>query len=175
MTLPSTPFSPKSSPPPPSSSSSSSWIRPCLACSVLLKTGWCLHLNCGRCMFHCLSGLYVKIFFGIRLSSIHRTWYRSGVSSYEESEYNCFYITELPAPFRRARVYIRVVLSSSRTYKTYFPPVFVLPNCMYWGHTAWGTMLQPGRSRVRYPMRSLVYSIDPIFPAALWPWGRLSL
>jgi hypothetical protein len=29
-------------------------------------------------------------------------------------------------------------------------------------------MLQAGRSRVRFPMRSLDFSIDSIFPAALW-------
>jgi hypothetical protein len=36
-------------------------------------------------------------------------------------------------------------------------------------------LLQTGRSRDRFPMRSLDFSIYLIFPAALWPWGRLSL
>jgi hypothetical protein len=36
-------------------------------------------------------------------------------------------------------------------------------------------MLQAGRSRVRFPIRSLDFSIVLIFPAALWPWDRLSL
>jgi len=37
------------------------------------------------------------------------------------------------------------------------------------------TALQAGRSRVRFSMVSLECFIDIILPAALWPWGRLSL
>jgi len=39
----------------------------------------------------------------------------------------------------------------------------------------WGTALQAGRSRVRFLMVSLDFFIDIILPAALWPWGWLSL
>ena len=38
-----------------------------------------------------------------------------------------------------------------------------------------GTALQPGRSRVLFPMGSLRFFINIIPPAALWPWDRLSL
>jgi hypothetical protein len=34
-------------------------------------------------------------------------------------------------------------------------------------------MLQDGRSRVRFPTKSLNFSIDPILPGTLWPWGHL--
>jgi hypothetical protein len=43
------------------------------------------------------------------------------------------------------------------------------------GTVGWGTALQGGRSRIRFPMVLLEFFIDIILPAALWPWGRLSL
>ena len=43
---------------------------------------------------------------------------------------------------------------------------------LFGGHAA---ALQVGRSRVRFPILSLEIFIDIILPAALWPWGRLSL
>jgi hypothetical protein len=36
-------------------------------------------------------------------------------------------------------------------------------------------MLQAGRSRIRFPMKSLDFSVNLILPAVLWPWGRLGL
>jgi hypothetical protein len=38
----------------------------------------------------------------------------------------------------------------------------------------WGTMLQAGRSRVRFLNRTLNFLINLTRPAALWPWGHNS-
>ena len=43
------------------------------------------------------------------------------------------------------------------------------------GTVGWGTAGQAGRSWVQFPMVTLEFFIDIIFPAALWPWGQLSL
>jgi hypothetical protein len=43
------------------------------------------------------------------------------------------------------------------------------------GAVGWGTALQAGRSRIRFPMVSLEFFIDIIRPTALWPWGWLSI
>jgi hypothetical protein len=41
--------------------------------------------------------------------------------------------------------------------------------------SGWGTALQIGRPRVRFPMVLLECFIDIILPVTLWSWGRLSL
>ena len=53
-------------------------------------------------------------------------------------------------------------------------------HCSITGHAAggavgWGTVLQAGRSPVKFPMVSLEVFIDITLPGALWPWGWLSL
>ena len=42
------------------------------------------------------------------------------------------------------------------------------------GAVGWGTALQAGRSRVRFPMVSLEFFIDIILLAALWPLTEMS-
>jgi len=43
------------------------------------------------------------------------------------------------------------------------------------GVFGWGTSPQAGRSRARFPLGSLEFIIALLLPAALWPWGRLTL
>ena len=43
------------------------------------------------------------------------------------------------------------------------------------GALGWGTALQVGRSQFRFPTVSFEFFFDIILPAALWPWGWLSL
>jgi hypothetical protein len=50
----------------------------------------------------------------------------------------------------------------------------LLLRVMRW-RSGWGTALQNGRTRFRFPMASLEFFIDIILPAALCLWGRLSL
>ena len=63
------------------------------------------------------------------------------------------------------------ILPSPKTY-LHCPPLKKGARC---GTVGWGTVLQAGRSWARFPMVSLEFFIDIILPAALWPWGWLSL
>jgi hypothetical protein len=40
-----------------------------------------------------------------------------------------------------------------------------------WGTLLVAQLLQAGKSRFRFPMLSLEFFIDIMFPAALWAWG----
>jgi hypothetical protein len=44
-----------------------------------------------------------------------------------------------------------------------------------WWRSGWGTALQTGKSRDRFPKVSLEFFNGIILLVALWPWGRLSL
>jgi hypothetical protein len=58
---------------------------------------------------------------------------------------------------------------------TDYPCIYSSVVTSYGAHgsiAGWGTMLQAGRSWVRFLMRSLDFSVD-ILSAALCPWGRL--
>jgi hypothetical protein len=43
------------------------------------------------------------------------------------------------------------------------------------GVVCWGSALQGGRPRVRFPVESFEVFMDIIHPGVLWPWSRLSL
>jgi hypothetical protein len=49
-------------------------------------------------------------------------------------------------------------------------PQLLQENMAHGSIVGWGTMLQAGRSRVRFPMSLLEFIIDLILPATLCPW-----
>ena len=64
-----------------------------------------------------------------------------------------------------------------RSHKFYVTHIYIHTRALRARGSAvvWGTALQAGRARVRLAMVSEAFFIDIILPAALWPWGWLSL
>jgi hypothetical protein len=111
-------------------------------------------------------------------------------SEEHSSSYFAYLIRELNGKYRH--LLYKLLLSSPTCYRTIrrgrcltSSPTsrtrkYSVVNCLrymiyYTSHIQTNAMLQAGRSRIRFPMRSLGISIDLILPAALWPCGPLGL
>jgi hypothetical protein len=83
------------------------------------------------------------------------------------------------SPFKRTNEVLRIFCNEISTVRV-FPYVlftsFILRFIVLKApNFCWGTVLQAGRSRVQFPMRSLDFSIDLTLPSALLLWGRVSI
>ena len=69
-----------------------------------------------------------------------------------------------------------ILLRDGKLISVQYSPVIFRVNYSSWGARSepvgWGTVLQAGRSWVRFPLVSLEFFIKLIFPAALWPSNK---
>jgi len=151
------------------------WLADWNMCLMLLKViTFCSNTLC-QGTFCCgaeslgFSRVYLNVWriFNLASDEEHVTPYAQWTTRRNEFK---FYICNCTGPLVRGFCNL---LWSKAAYPKYVLILEKLRTCG--GAVGWGTALQVGRSRVRFPIVSLEFFIDIILPATVWPWGRLSL
>jgi hypothetical protein len=123
-------------------------------------------------MIELVSGMPARIFVSARIRAASRLkLFRKPISRTLRGTLTPGWSTE------RQRIWAAGQTNSCFSYKVFWRIYLISGLCPLarGSVVAWGAMPQAGRPRIRFPMRSQNISIDLIFPAALWPWSRLSL
>jgi hypothetical protein len=127
-----------------------------------------IHASMNACNIYCikLSSMWLAMYCFLRRNGIKKEAYTSD-SEFTLTAYSYFHQQLMQIWIcRQKNLWI--------TYIEFFLTQSILLGARG-SIVGWGTMLQAGRSRVLFPMRSLDFSFDAILPAALWPWCRLDL
>jgi len=112
-------------------------------------------------------------------SSIHWSDKYSFLICHFPKETICFirdnwkYLSYAASAYRPHKNYTRILIYISVLFNIYIY-IYIYIGARG-GAVGWGTALQAGRSRVRFPTVSFEFFIYIILPAALWPWDWFSL
>jgi len=141
-----------------------------LMSGVPLETCWAFNKRWNNKLYYKLHPVGISI----------QSYYDARVHEYQTSQYNISCLSHVPCacykhppfysywPDKLSNIWRRVqIIKVIATYMKF--------SGARGGAVGWGTTLHAGRSRVRFPMVSLEFFIDINLPAALWPWGWLSL